>query len=163
MSDNNTPRSLEFRQFSEVIDEVKKLHENGYDKTRNWDLAQTCQHLSDWMRYPMDGFPKAPFPVNFMLWSMRKTIGPKTLKKILANKAMKENTPTMPETVHAQGTDEKTAVDQFCQLVERFDRYDGPIYASPFFGDMDRDQLRQLQLVHCAHHLRYLQPKSENN
>ena len=51
-------RQLDFRDLNEVVQYVEKLHVGGYEKVGNWDLAQVCGHLSDWMRFPLDGYPR---------------------------------------------------------------------------------------------------------
>jgi hypothetical protein len=43
---------------------------------------------------------------------------------------------------------------------ERFKTYTGDIVPSPLFGKMTKDEAEKLQLVHSAHHLSFLVPKS---
>src|SRR5438105_11241467 len=39
-------RQLELKDFADVLAEVDRLHQDGYDKLGAWDLAQTCDHLT---------------------------------------------------------------------------------------------------------------------
>jgi hypothetical protein len=150
---------LNFSDLNAVVRDAEALAAGGYEKAGNWDLAQVCGHLAEWMRYPMDGFPKAPLPVRAILWVMRHTVGPRMLRRFFAERAMPSGGRTMPETVPPPGGDEAAAVERLRQVAERFQAYTGPLHPSPLFGALDRDAATQLQLIHCAHHLSFLIPK----
>ena len=159
MPDQPQPRTLSFNDLDEVLTDVRALHAAGYTAVGNWDLAQACGHLNDWMRFPMDGFPRAPLAMRMMLGLLRITMGRRMLRKILADGSMKRGAPTMPETVPEHGGDQDAAVKQLCATIERWQSFDGPYHTSPLFGDMDRETATRLQLIHCAHHLSLLLPK----
>jgi hypothetical protein len=155
-----TRRQLNCQSLDEVAAEAQRLLTSGYKATGNWNLSQVCQHCSQWMRYPMDGFPKPAFPVAIILWVMKKTIGQRQRKKILASNSMPAGTPTLKQTKFQP--DEKTdheAVQDLLSTIERFKRHHGEFMASPLFGEMDRQQWNQLQLIHCSHHLSFLVPQ----
>jgi hypothetical protein len=151
-------RALEFRDLDEVVRDVEALRAGGYDKAGSWDLAQVCGHLADWLSFPLDGFPTPPLPIRLMLWTMRNTIGPRILREVLETKRMPDNRPTLRETVPPLGGDEAAAVERLRQVAARFRNHRGPIHPSPVFGAMDHETVTQLQLVHCAHHLGFLNP-----
>jgi hypothetical protein len=44
--------------------------------------------------------------------------------------------------------------------MDRLRTHQGEMHASPFFGYLTPQQWRDLHLIHCAHHLGYLIPKS---
>ncbi len=60
MSQNRDRRQLRFNDLDEVVRDAETLLAKGYQKAGNWDLAQCCKHLAEWMRFPVEGFPKAP-------------------------------------------------------------------------------------------------------
>ena len=63
-------RQVDFRDFETVKTDVQHLHEAGYDKVGEWDLAQICRHLTITMDRSLNGFPfKGP-------WLVRKLIIP---------------------------------------------------------------------------------------
>jgi hypothetical protein len=153
-------RKLDFRDFDAVLRDVDALAAGGYDRAGAWDLAQVCGHLADWMRFPLDGFPRPALPLRVVIWLMRHTIAPRLLRRILAERSMPGGRPTIPETVKPGGADQAAAVDQLRQVVARFRAHTGPLHPSPLFGALDREEATQVQLIHCAHHLSFLIPKS---
>lgn len=153
-------RTLRFNDLDEVVREVESLRASGYDRAGKWDLAQTCAHLADWMRFPLDGFPRPPAPIRAMLWALKKTVGQRKLRQYLEAGAMPSGKPTLPETVAAAGGDETVAVERLRQTVARFKAYSGPLHPSPLFGELDKETATRLQLVHCAHHLGFLVPSN---
>lgn len=151
-------RQLKFETLAEVVRDAQNLLANGYDRAGNWDLAQCANHLAFWMTCPIDGFGKGPVPVRMFLWIARNTVGPKQLKKVLAN-GFPPGGPTDPRSVTSAGGDAEEAVAKLTTAAARFAAYDGPIVPSPFFGPMDKETALKLQLVHSAHHLSFLVPK----
>ena len=152
-------RKLTFATLDDVVRDAESLLAKGYDKAGNWDLAQVCSHLAEWMRFPMDGFPRLPLLLRPMFWLMRSTIGPKIRRKILAE-GFPVGSRTMPQTVPQPGGDAAVAVATLKEVAERFKAYAGPIVPSPLFGVMNKDEALQLQLKHCEHHLSFLIPKT---
>jgi hypothetical protein len=142
---------------------VESLHIQGYDKVGQWDLAQVCRHLADWLRFPMEGYPVSPAPIRLMLRVVRNTVGPLQLRKLLATRSLPTGGPTLRETVPAPGGDEAAAVERLRQVISRFQKQDGELYPSPLFGELDRETWRQVQLIHCAHHLSFLLPRSSTS
>lgn len=152
----------EFSSLDEVVDQVEKLHRDGYRSWGKWNLAQTCEHLSDWMGYMIDGYPTAPLPVRVMLGALRVTIGRSMLRKILATGKMSAGGPTMPQTVHAaDGLDDEASLQRFKEMVKRFQSHTGDYCTSPLFGKLSAEQGLALQLVHCTHHLNFLLLKEQ--
>jgi hypothetical protein len=154
-----TCRSLDFGDLGAVVRDAELLAAAGYDKVGNWDLAQVCGHLTEWMRFPLDGFPRPGLPVRLMLWALRHTTGRRMLRRTLARGSMPGGSPTLPQTVPPPGGDEAAAVEQLRRVVTRFRSHAGRFHASPLFGEMDRETWTRLQLIHCAHHLSFLIPK----
>jgi hypothetical protein len=125
----------------------------------NWDLAQCCGHLANWLTYPVAGFPKMPAPVRAVFWVISRALGRKMLAKYLAE-GMPAGKPTITESVPAAGGDDAAAVATLRAAAERFKAHPGEYLPSPLFGRLTRDEALKLQLRHCEHHLSFLIPKA---
>jgi Protein of unknown function (DUF1569) len=152
-------RVLNFTDLDDAARDAESLLAGGCDRAGNWNLAQVCGHLTDWMRYPLDGYPHQPAPVRPILWLMKHAFGRRQFQKILTSGAMPIGGPTFRETIPALDADESAAVARFRDAVARFKAHNGPFQPSPLFGEFDRDTATRLQLIHCAHHLSFLVPK----
>ena len=159
MSGKPQRRTLQFNDLDEVVRDAENLQARGYEKAGKWDLAQVCGHLAEWLRFPVEGFPKAPAPIRAVFWVLRKTVGRKKLLTYITTGSFPAGKPTMPETVPPPGGDPREAIGKLTASVERLKEYAGTIVPSPLFGPMTKDEAVRMQLVHCAHHLSFLVPK----
>lgn len=149
-------RQLTFTNLDQVIEDARKLLGEGYVPTGNWDLAQVCAHLNDWMRFPMDGYPPAALPIRVILWLIKVTVGRRQLRSVLEN-GFRDSLPTMPQTVHAANiSTDAAAVERLVETIDRFKTYSGKFHPSPVYGELTPDEHSKLQLAHCAHHLSFL-------
>lgn len=152
-------RELKFDDLQAVLIETKRLQQQGYDSRGNWTLGQTCGHLAEWLRYPMDGFPKAPLLVRAILWTMKVTVAKSWAKKVL-NEGFKGGAPTAPDSVpEADELSDVEGIAKLEQVIERAEKYDGELMPSPLFGKMDRELWIKVTLLHSEHHLGYLTGK----
>lgn len=149
-------RKLQFHDLDEVVQDVEQLQAKGYTKTGNWDLAQVCGHLADWMGFPLDGFPNPGCLIGTALWILRNTIGKRKFREYLDAGQMPSGKPTMPQTAHPAGENETAEVNRLKENVRRFKAHRGEVYPSPLFGKMTLEEATKLQLIHCAHHLSFL-------
>ena len=152
-------RGLTFATLDDAVRDAENLLAKGHDKAGNWNLAQVCNHLAEWMRFPVEGFPKLPLFLRPVFWLFRKTVGKAKRRKYTAE-GMPSGKPTMPQTVSLPGGDAAAAVAKLKETAERFKAHAGPVYPSPLFGPMTKDEALQLQLKHCEHHLSFLVPRT---
>jgi hypothetical protein len=152
-------RKLSFTTLDEVAADAESLLAKGYDKAGNWDLAQVAGHVAEWLRFPIEGFPKPPVFIKPMLWLMKVVAGKKMLTKILAE-GFSPGGRTMPETVPPPGGNPADAVARLRSVVERWKAHGGEVYPSPLFGAMTKETALALQLKHAAHHLSFLVPRA---
>jgi hypothetical protein len=153
-------RKLKFNSLQDAIADAQHLARQGYSQTGQWNLAQILGHCSDWLQFPVTGYPKSPFPINALLWSMKVTMGKRMLRKIFNEESFPAAQPTNPTTVKTadQRTDAQAIAD-FIKAVGAFDAHSGPWFSSPLFGQMTKTEHLNLQLIHLAHHLSFLLPK----
>lgn len=151
-------RDLRFTSLDEIANEGERLHRDGFEARGAWNLSQVCNHLADWMSFPMDGFPRPNLLIGCMLWMLKVTVGKRQLAKILETRSMPPASPTMPQTVSEPERDEEDAVRRLRETVERLKTYRGDIHPSPLFGTMDYDTCVALQCIHASHHFSFLHP-----
>lgn len=151
-------RKLAFASLAEVVVDAENLLAKGYDKAGNWDLAQVCGHLSEWLRFPIEGFPKFPLLLRPFAWLFRVTKSKAILAKILAD-GFPAQARTVPETVPLPGGDPAAAVAKLRDAVVRYATFDGERHPSPLFGKLDQETATRVQLLHAAHHLSFLVPR----
>lgn len=151
-------RKPTFATLDDAVRDAEALLATGYDKAGNWDLAQVCLHLAEWLRFPVEGFPKMPLLLRPVGWLVRTLIGKAMRTKVLAN-GFSAGGQTMPQTVFPPGGDAAVAVAKLKAAVEQLKAHAGPIHPSPLFGAMTKDEAVQLQLKHCEHHLSFLIPR----
>lgn len=149
-----TQRELSFANFKDMRAELDRLQRNGYDRSGQWDLAQVCDHLDYFMAGTIDGHP---FHVP---WVLKVLFGRMVLKRILSKRKMKRGVFTPQKPLPAAGGDEAAAVAKLKNTISRFEAHQGDYIDSPFFGHLTPEQWHDLHLIHAAHHLGFLIPKS---
>jgi hypothetical protein len=154
-------RKLEFKDLTDVVNDARMLASKGYVALGKWNLSQACNHINEWLRFPVDGYPPIPIYFRPIFWILKSTIMPKKLQQYIADKSFPAGKPTIKQTVFEPNfTSDEEAVRKLAATVERFRSFRGELHASPLFGKMDRQTHTNLQLVHAAHHLSFLIPKS---
>jgi hypothetical protein len=159
-STNIARRELRFDSLDEVVRDAEHLLAVGYDKTGKWDLGQCCGHLSEWFRYQMEGYPRSPLLLRPVFWFVRNTVAPRLVRKALASGTTKDGMPTIPQSVPSPGEDEARAVATLRDTVARWQAFTGELHPSPLFGMLTKDEWVKGHLIHAAHHLSFLVPKS---
>ena len=157
-----TRRPLSLASVADAPAEADRLRTAGYERAGSWDLTQTCGHLADWLGYAVNGDTPVPAALRPVFWVVRRTAGPRGLRRILDAGAMQPGVPTVKKSVPAANPDpaaEAAAVERLRTAAVRFDRHPGDYADSPIFGPLTRDQCRRLHAIHCAHHLGFLIPK----
>lgn len=142
-------RKLNLNSLEEIIADVERLQNGGYEKAGNWDLQQVCDHLAYFVRGSLEGYPdKVP-------WFVRVFVGKRLLKKLLRGEPIQAGFPIPEKLVPKVGGDEGEAVKQFQELLERL-KTQTELHPSPFFGTLTKEQWLKLHTLHCNHHLSFL-------
>ena len=143
-------RKLDLKDLDEVISEIEKLHQEGYQKAGNWNLAMICNHCGLVIRGALEGFDfKAPL--------LYRVIGPLLLKKmIFKQRCFKEGLESPATIMPVPGKDEGTEIDQIKQLIQRLKNAGEELSPSPFLGKLSKQQWMDFNVIHCCHHLSFL-------
>lgn len=160
-------RALAFATLHDAVADARLLAVGGYERAGNWSLGQCCCHLANWLRYPLDGFPRVPLPFRLGAWVVRNTAGPAQKRNLLATGSIRPGLPTLPQSVPARLTsarrvvtpaDDLGAVAEFEDQARRVAEFAGTPHPSPLLGPLTADELRRLSCIHAAHHLSFLTP-----
>jgi hypothetical protein len=150
-------RQLDFRSGAEVIDEIRRLRDGGYTKTKNWNLTQVCQHLDGTMKGGMDGF-------GFRLpWILRATVVKWMFGYLLKRRKMLPGAPTFPvlKPKADGGEDDNAIIDECIATIERAEAFDGSLEEYALLDNLKADDWRDFMWLHASHHLGFLVPKGQ--
>ncbi len=147
-------RSLSFQSTAEVKAEIDRLHRGGYTATGKWNLGQVCDHLAYFIEGTLDGHKfKVP-------WLFKVLFGRMVLKRILNSGKMKAGVFTPQKPLPDPNVNSDAEVARLCKALDRLESHRDEMYDSPFFGHLTPDEWRRMHMIHCAHHLGYLHPKT---
>ncbi|MEM7452881.1 MAG: DUF1569 domain-containing protein [Planctomycetota bacterium] len=154
-------RELKFDNIDDVVADARALHEQGYVSHGKWTLGQCCFHLAEWTRYPMDGFPRPPLIIRGVFSIMRMTgYAKKIADKILAE-GFTGGMATAPQTVADKDKmSDAEGLRALEKVAAQMKQHNGPLHASPLFGEMDEATYQKVSMLHAEHHLGYLEPKA---
>ena len=153
----NVLRKLKFDNLEDAADEAKKLLQTGYEQQGNWSLGQICRHLCRVQDPSIEGYPLWLSLFAFMRPLMRVLFLPRLLRG-----DSPRGIPTAPIFVPPKDVDDSTEVAKFSNSVARFKAYQGEYAPHPAFGRMKRQALEDIHSAHAAHHLRFLEPRSND-
>ena len=150
-------RKLHFASLDDAVAEARRLHQTGYDRAGQWNLAQVCDHLTKLMTMSRDGFGDARFG-----WPMR-LFGRLAKPMILRTKSMP---PGLPGPVSfmppADLSNDAAALDALAGAVQRVLEPGATFHPSPLVGKLTQEQWIGLHRVHAAHHLGFLIPREQD-
>ena len=145
-------RPLTFNSLDQVMSDVDRLITAGYTKAGNWNLGEACNHMAKGLVMAIDGADfKAP-------WLIRMTLAPIILRQILKSGKMREKIKVPESLLPKPGLDDRAEAEALRAAVRLYTSHTGTLADHPFFGRITRQQMDQLQNIHCAHHLSFLLP-----
>jgi hypothetical protein len=150
-------RKLDFRSGEEVIEEINRLRESGYTKTKNWNLTQICQHLSGTMKGGMDGF-------GFRLPRiLRATVIKWGFDYALKKRKLISGAPTFSflRPKADDGEDRDSVIDECIDTIKRAETFDGSLEKYALLDNLKVEDWRDFMWIHAAHHLAFLVPDGD--
>lgn len=152
-------RQLDLRSGQEVIEEINRLREGGYQRTKNWNLTQVCQHLDGTMKGGMDGFG---FRVPRIL---RATVIKWTFAYALKSRKLLPGAPTFPvlKPKADHQSDDDAIIDECIATIQRAETFDGSLEDYPLLDNLQVDDWRDFMWLHASHHLGYLVPDGDRD
>lgn len=139
-------RKVQFDSLDEALAEVKRLHQNGYDRAGNWSLGQACNHLSSEINMTL-GAPLKYIPKVVQRLSLGTFLRTVPLGKIGTSLGMRVPT-VLPQN---QPVDDNDGVDRLERAIARL-------------REPEATHLVDFHRWHCEHHLGFLIPRvAESN
>lgn len=152
-------RSLSFVSLTDAVAEADRIAASDsagtLRRTGNWSPAQVLNHVSAFMEYPYDGYPKE---LSAPPWFI------KVVLRIMKNKFMRGPLPVgvkIPKipggTVGATDGSTADAIARFKKAVDRLAKTP-PAMPNPVFGHLSHQEWMQLHCRHAELHFGFLQP-----
>jgi len=154
-----TWRSLDFRSFDEVAADVAALAAGPYARYGQWDLATTCDHLAKTFESGLENKP-VKFPLLVRL--VAPIFGPLIFRRVLKTRRFPTGVKAPPSLVPENGCDCGEAVARLNGAMARAASFEGPLSKHPIFGRATVEEWKDAMLIHCSHHLSFLQPGEAN-
>ncbi len=149
-------RYIDFRTCDEVSVEIDRLKADGFAPAGNWSLAQICAHLAKSMEESLDGYTATvSLPIRILV---RCGAGRLILRRILKKRRMPNNIKGPAAMMPTDTADEFAAVARIREALGRTQAA-ASFHPSPIFGKVAAEQMRQIHLIHAAHHLGFLIPR----
>lgn len=151
-------RDIDFHSGEEVIADIEHLRKAGYEKTKNWNLTQVCQHLAGTMNGGMDGF-------GFRLpWILRATVVKWVFAYSLKKRKLMNGAPTFPslQPKAEDNADDDAVIDHCIETIRRAISFDGSMEDYALLDNLSVEDWRAFMWLHASHHLSFLVPSSQN-
>ena len=146
-------RDLNLKNLDEVLVEIHRLSDGGYDKLGQWDLAQVCHHCASPIEQTIDGYTfRVPLPIRLII------IVTGAKRKFFRRRDIKPGLSAPATTLPPEGLETAEQIKRYEAAVKRLKTHTGDFHAHPFFGTMTPDAWEQFHTIHTMHHLRFLRP-----
>jgi len=135
-------RRVQFDSLDEALAEVKRLHQDGYDRAGNWSLGQACNHLSSSIGMTL-GAPLKYIPKVVQRLSLGTFLRTVPLGQIGTALGMRVPT-ACPQN---KSVDDSDGVDRLESAIARL-------------RESEASHLFDFHRWHCEHHLSFLIPRA---
>lgn len=145
---------LRFDSIRAMREDVEHLRKVGYDKAGAWDLAMILDHLAKAMSSPFrEGERNLPWPIS--------PIARRLVHRMVLKQTYPSITIPAPPTIRPEpGVAIEDAYAEFLGACSLCEKLEGDTVVSPPFGKLPRADFFGMQLLHGAHHLSFLKPRS---
>jgi hypothetical protein len=146
---------LRFQSLADLMADVNRLRSGPYDKAGQWDLGTMLDHLAKSLGAPfVEGRKNLPWPLGPVARFVIHRFARRTTYPSIELPVPKMIKPT-------PGADAEAAYAALVTAVEKLRAVPGPTIRCPPFGTLPLDDFMRIQLLHAAHHLSFLKPKSD--
>jgi len=143
-------RTLRFESIDEIMPEVDRLA-RGCSTVGAWSLAQICGHLATVIEASL----AAPATANADT-SLR--FSPEKRAAVFESRSIPEGLPMPPAVAAYEAGGLEAEAARLRNAIAAIEASPGPAAPHRFFGPLAKDEFKNLQCVHCAHHLSFAIP-----
>jgi hypothetical protein len=131
----------------ELKTRIQSLGENSTPLWGKMTVSQMMQHCAKWDEMALE---KTKYKHSFI----GRLFGRIALKKMMTDKPMKKNMPTVPSFKIKEDSDVTAEKQNWLRLIDEYAHYTGRGHLHPFFGTMTKEQTGIMMYKHVDHHLR---------
>ena len=125
--------------------------------TGNWSIAQILCHIGDSIDFCLSQ-KKGAFVVPDFI---QNTIGKLLLNKFFLFGKMDGGLPNPIKKGEPMDGNPSIELDRVISLSKKFMNHTGPFNKHPVFGNLSKEEIIKLHLLHCANHFSYIQISEE--
>lgn len=146
---------LYFENLADALNDVRVLHNHGWERAGNWSLGQILEHMNLTLRFSFGDIPFylpifiRPF-VKLAFWPTVRRGKPIQLRGVAPKRLQARQDPDEAETVR-----------EFESLVQRHLDISQPFVSiHPVFGMLSCEDWLLVQKWHVTHHLSFMIPRA---
>ena len=152
-SSSQPARSLAFSDSREILAEVDRLLESGYERSGNWSLGQICHHLMEVLIGSMEGFPAFSGGGDDPERARRVALG----RRMILDRGEMPRGVRLPDAFAPRADlDDRAEAEALRGAWRVYHQHAEPLADHPLLGPLTRDEWLRFHCVHSAHHLGFL-------
>ncbi len=144
---------MNLQTMEELESFLVSLKGRNYTTTGNWTLGQILCHIGDSMDFFLSQ-KEGAFTIPSFL---QNTIGKLLLQKFYLFGTMDRGLPNPIKKGEPKNGDPQEELNRILTLTQLFKESRGPFNSHPVFGELTKDEIIRLHLLHCSHHFSFIQ------
>ncbi len=146
-------KELKLQTMEELEDFLNSLKGRNTKTLGNWTLGQILCHIGDSMDFFLSQREGAFTIPSFL----QDTIGKLLLQKFHFFGSMDKGLPNPIKKGEPKNGDPEEELNRILILTKLFKESRGPFNSHPVFGELTKDEITRLHLLHCSHHFSFIQ------
>jgi hypothetical protein len=148
-------RDIRFDRLDEVIPEVERLLK-GHTTSGTWSLGQILHHLATGIELSFGNSPVKE--ASNLDPELTRTFEARRRRFFKAGKFPEGAEVPRPSLIPPPESDDKSQVERLRSTLLDFESFEGTFQDHPYLGPLPKPEWAAFHLIHCAHHLSFVQP-----
>jgi Protein of unknown function (DUF1569) len=146
-------RAITYSDYQQLLADVKRLEQVGYDRLGQWTLGMACDHIARAMVMTITpGGTRVPRLIPPLLCS--------TVMRRIRRKGVPRGMPAPKSLLPVAAMTDTQGVETLADAINSIIQHPQSEIDHPLFGRIPKPTNDQVQFAHAAHHLSFLIPKS---